>query len=158
MADEIGVSAGKAKQFIDDVGIEDAQKFVDEAASESTRIVPKGFAKPALVTLGTGTVAGGGLLAYREQDVRRAEAIANQRKQYSESLGQIIEADLPPDVTRQLAAGAARSSRSVTSPNSLSDDGGIIPDDPVVLIVSVIVLVLVLRYVLDDSGAGVVST
>jgi len=159
MADELGTSTAKAARFIDDIGRDEAAALVDDAASKSDELLPSGWAKPAAAVGGTGAAVGGGALVYREQDVRRAEALADQRQAYGEAMKNIIEADLPADLKRQLAQGAARTSAKNSDqfgPDAGNEDGGIIPDDPQTLIVLIIIMALVLKYALENENGGLV--
>lgn len=152
LADEIGVTVERASRFIDDVGPDEASRFLDEAAQGSdTRKLPSGWWKPTLAVGGTGAALGGGALLWRQQDVERARAIAEQGKNYQDTLEMVVKSDLPPDLKRKLARGAASAAPGGGGGGRGGGDGGVIPDDPATLIVLVIVMAIVLKFALDGG-------
>jgi hypothetical protein len=147
LADELGTSVAKASRFIDDVGARRAESLLDDASSRGSRQVSNWMKAGA----GAGAVGGGALL-WREQDVRRAEALANQQQSYSDALTALIDADLPPDIKRALAEDLADSSGGGGGgqPDDVGEGllAGAIGSDPATLIVLLIVLVFVLKFAL----------
>jgi len=152
LADEFGVSFARASKFVDDVGAGSARSSLNNAASYGSRNVK--------LALGGGAVAGGGALAWRQQDVSTARSIAQQQQSYSETVASIMESDLPPEVKRQLVeeAGKNAGSSSGGSGGGGGGDGGdggggsgLLPDNPQVLIILLIVLVFGMKFALDGD-------
>jgi len=152
LADDLGTSVAEASRFVDDVGASRARGLIDEASGGGR--VSNWWKAGA-----GGTAIGGGALAWREQDVRRAEAMASQQQSYGDALTTLVEADLPPDVKQSLAASLAEQgagsagggSSGGDGGDSQPDDGGLVPDDPQTLIILVIVLVFVLKFALEGG-------
>lgn len=97
VADEFDTSIQKAGRFIDDVGPKKAEEALD-TAKDAGRSFPW---KKATAGLTVGSI-GGGALYWREQDVRKAEAIADSSESYESAVSDIIDSDLPPDLKRDL--------------------------------------------------------
>lgn len=148
LADEIGVSVEKASRFVDDVGATTARGVLDEAASAGSKTISK-WAKPA--TIG-GTAIGGGALVWRQQDVAKARALAERQATYQETVADLMNSDLPPELKRKLLADAGQAATS----DGGNGDGGegatsMLPDNPAALIILVIVMVFVLKFALDGG-------
>lgn len=105
LADEIGTTTTRARRFIDDVGPGRAERLADEAAqADESAQFPW---KPALAGVGV-TGVGAGTLYWREQDVRKAKAAAEEAQSYEDSIKKIVESDLPPEMKQQLAESASQ--------------------------------------------------
>lgn len=97
IAEETGTTIQRARRFVDDVGPRTAEEAL-EAAQTSARSFPWRTA----IAGGAATGIGGGMLYWRDQDVRKAEALADQSESYEEAIGDIIESDLPSHVKEDL--------------------------------------------------------
>jgi hypothetical protein len=158
LADELAVSTGKAKRAVDDLGADNVRRLLDDVQQNGSSRLPSGWRKGVLATAAVSGTAGGGALAWRQQDVwqaeaaaRESEARAGRSENYAEAMKWIVESDLPADMKRQFARGASATARS---PSSNGEDGGVLPDDPVTLIILLIVLALVLKYALESGRLG----
>lgn len=155
LADELGVAAGKASRFVDDIGGDKARRLVDDLAQ-------RGDEPARWLTnrrLAVGGAVGGGALAWRQQDVAEAQAIAREKSSYKESIKKIIESDLPPKLKEAMAADASAAAR----PSGNGGDGGggggedngfignLIGGDPMVAILMIVVIVMVFRYALEGE-------
>jgi hypothetical protein len=160
LADELAVSTGKAKRAVDDLGADNVRRLLDDVQQNGSSRLPSGWRKGVLATAAVSGTAGGGALAWRQQDVwqaeaaaRESEARAGRSENYAEAMKWIVESDLPADMKREFARGASATARSPSS-NGGGDDGGVLPDDPVTLIILLIVLALVLKYALESGRLG----
>jgi hypothetical protein len=158
LADELAVSTGKAKRAVDDLGADNVRRLLDDVQQNGSSRLPSGWRKGVLATAAVSGTAGGGALAWRQQDVwqaeaaaRESEARAGRSENYAEAMKWIVESDLPADMKREFARGASATARS---PSSNGEDGGVLPDDPVTLIILLIVLALVLKYALESGRLG----
>jgi hypothetical protein len=162
LADELAVSTGKAKRAVDDLGADNVRRLLDDVQQNGSSRLPSGWRKGVLATGAVSGAAGGGALAWRQQDVWQAQAAAREAQartarseNYAEAMKWIVESDLPADLKRQFAKGA---SATANSPNNgsgdNSGDGGLVPDDPQTLIILIIVLALVLKYALESGRLG----
>lgn len=139
LVDQTGVSFSKATRFIDDLGASNARRVIDDTVEAGQDTVSKWW-KPAA---GAGAIIGGGALAWRQQDVAVARAVAEREQTRTEALRDIIESDIDPELKEELL-------------NRLSEDAGGDPgDDPGAgnpfdnlpwMIGGVIVLLFVLNY------------
>jgi len=145
LADEFGVSFARASKFVDDVGAGAARSSLDDAASFGGRNVK--------LALGGTAVAGGGALAWRQQDVATARSIAQQQQTYSDTVKSIMESDLPPELKQELLREASANTGSDNSGDQSGGSGGsgLIPDDPQTLIILLIVLVFGMKFALDGD-------
>lgn len=109
LANKFGSTTEKAGRFIDDVGPNKA-RALDDLAPAGDDASKSGTDVPWKTLIGGGAVAGtgGGYLYYREQDVNKAQAAAEQADSYEETVQGIIESDLPSALKRDLADGAAK--------------------------------------------------
>jgi len=150
LADEAGVSLSKSQKFIDDVGLDTARKAADDAAQKAGAMMPGGWWKPAA---GAGVV-GGGALAWRQQDLKQAEAIASQAKSYDSALAEIMDSDLSPQAKRELAQKLTDTSPGAGGDNGSGGDGdggGLLPGGMQTTIVLLIVLVFGMKFALDGG-------
>lgn len=151
LADETGVALTKAKQFVDDVGLETATRSADELTQAGSRTIADWW-KPALAT---GGLVAGGALVWRQQDLQEAEAIASQQQGYSDAWASLMDSGLSPEAKKELAVRLIEQSPASNGGggdgDGKDDTGGLIPDDPAMMVVLVIVLVMVLRYSLGGS-------
>lgn len=152
LADEFGVSFSKASKFVDEVGVQTARQSLDDAAAFGSKAVK--------LSLGGGAILGGGALAWRQQDVARARAIAESQASYRDTISQIIESDLPPEVKANMAEQASGEGSSSGGDGSGGGGGGgggggpgngLIPDDPQTLIILMIVLIFTLKFGLEGD-------
>lgn len=150
MADELGVSVSKASRFVDDVGVSKATAALDEAAAVGSKSIPS-FTK---VAAGGGALGAGALL-WRQQDVERAQSLAESSSNYTDALTKIIDSDLPPDVKKALLEDLGDSTNTDSESNNEENGGnggnGILPSDPTTLIILMIVLIFVLKFALDGD-------
>lgn len=150
LSDEFAVTAEKASRFVDDVGPKKAQQILDDLGSSGSRTLSGDWWKPVAAT---GAV-GGGALAWRQQDVAKARALAERGQNYEDAMKHIVESDLPADLKRAMvegAMGAANAGAGNSGGSSKDKSGGLIPDDPATLIVLVIVMALVLKFALEGD-------
>lgn len=153
LADETGVSLSKAQKFIDDVGLDAARKAADDAAELGSKTLSSGWWKP---TAG-GVLVGGGALAWRQQELEQAKAIASQQQSYSGALAAVMDSDLSPKAKRELADSLvnnspASSDGSGGSGGSGGNGGGsLLGGDMQTTIILVIVMVFVLKFALDGG-------
>lgn len=148
LADELGTSVGKASRFIDEVGAPAARDTLDEAAEGASRTVENWW-KPAAV--GGGLIGGGGL-AWRQQNIEQAEAIASQQQDYSEAIRSIMESDLSPEQKRQMVQGLNDNAPAGNGGDGGDgDDGGLLGNDLQITLVMLVVLAFAFRYTLGDD-------
>lgn len=150
LADDLGVTTSKASRLIDDIGASRAQSLADDLGSFGGSTIKKWAAGG---TLAGGTV-GGGALVWREQDVRKAKALAEQQQSYADTVAKIADSDLPPELKKQLvddATGQAKNGGGGSDDGS--DDGGDspIPDNPQTLIILMIVMIFALKFGLEGD-------
>jgi len=117
LADELGKSVDEAYRFVDEVGVKSAKAAADDVAEAGSRTVSKWW-KPAA---GVGAIGGGGAIAWRQQNLERAKAIARQEASMSDSVASIMDSDLPPDKKQELLRELLNAS---PSNNNNDDDGG----------------------------------
>jgi len=119
LADRFGTSVQRAQRFVDDVGpakarqleraanqgaaptrfVDDGTRVVDDtatAADDSGAFLDDFPTKGALAGTGVAAAGAGGLY-YREQDVRSAEADAEETSSTEEAINTIFSKDLDPD-------------------------------------------------------------
>lgn len=145
LADEAGVSVQKARRFVDDVGAGKARQAADELATQGSRTI-RSWAVPVGAA---GGIVGGGALAWRQQDVAQARALAERSQSYEDAVGKLIESDLSPEAKRDMLDSASNAAGA--SSDAGGDDGGIVPDDPQTLIILVIVMAIVLKTALGGG-------
>lgn len=121
IAEVTGRSLTKALRYISDVGSKTARKSVEAAKGGAS------WKLPATLTAG-----GGGALAWRQQDVRRAEAIAqkaqaeaDKQANATDALGELLDAD---DLSAKQIQQLAEEFNVDEEPPS--DDGDDPDDDP----------------------------
>lgn len=146
LADELGTSVDEAAQFIDDIGEQQARQTVvnvgDEGAA-GTGI--SNWWKAA----GAGGALGAGALAWRQQDVQRAEAIAQRQQSYSKAMRSIISSDLPGDLKSEMARDANNAATGGGGGGSgggggpLDALGGLMGDAQTTLALLVVLVILV---------------
>lgn len=145
LADETGVALAKAMKYIDDVGPEAARGALDDAAELGGKTVSDWW-KPAAAA---GGVLGGGALLWRHQDVERAKEIADKSQSTSNALHDIMASDLSPEAKQALTNQLLNTNGGG---NDQQDDGSNwLPDDPMLLIIGLIVLIFVLKFGLDGD-------
>ena len=144
LADELGVSIQNASQFVDDVGAPTARRALDEAVAAGSRTVSDWW-KP--VTAG-GVLVGGGALAWRQQDLEQARAIAAQQQDYSSALASIMESDLSPEAKRELVVNLSERA----SGDATKSKPGLLGSDIQTTLILLVVLVFVLKFGLEEVG------
>lgn len=147
LSDELAVSLSKATRLIDDVGYTRASRLLDDVASTGTKTLSSWW-KPALLTGGVVTV-GGGTLYYREQDVERMKAIAEQSQSQEDTVRSIIESDLSPEARRALVEMYMR--QTGAGGDDSGGAGGLLGNDTQTTLVLIVVVALVLKFALDDD-------
>jgi len=151
LADEIGSSTDEAMRFVDEVGAPAVRDTLDEAAGSASRTVSKWW-KPTAA--GTGLV-GGGALAWRQQDLNQAQAIASQQQDYTSSVQSIMQSDLPPERKREMLEALNENAPASGSNNGGGDGGGggggLLGGDIQTTIILVIFMVFVLKFALDGG-------
>lgn len=116
LAEETGTGVRVAQRWIDDVGRTQARRSLRGLEDGGSRLLGSSWTAPAL----TGGALGGGYLAYRQQDVERARAIARDSESERHALKQIMESDLPPEMKQELARELFK--------DDDPDDGGGLPE------------------------------
>lgn len=151
LADETGVSLSKAQKFIDDVGLDAARGLADDAVEVGGKTLSSGWWKAGAAT----GVVGGGALAWRQQDLAQAEAIASQAGSYNSALSKIMDSDLSPKAKRELALTLTDTSPgaggSSGGSGGSSGAGGLLPGDAQTTIILLIVLIFGLKFALDGG-------
>jgi hypothetical protein len=94
------VSFSKASKFIDDVGVTRAEDALQSAQRTGDDALSSNWWKAGAAT----GVVGGGALAWRQQDLEEARAIAQQQQSASNSLASIMNSDLSPEAKRKLTS------------------------------------------------------
>ncbi|APW99407.1 hypothetical protein CHINAEXTREME_17240 [Halobiforma lacisalsi AJ5] len=161
VAEQFGTSVQKGIRFVDDAGPRAARRVLD-TSSDAARGTARWLQSPGgKATAFAGTIGAGGY-AWREQDVREAEALAERSENYNEVLQEIIESDLPPEMKKEMAEEATEAEAGGNSGSVNDGDGpleaiglGNLSEDPVMLLVTIVVLVVILQQVLDE-GQGMV--
>lgn len=161
LADQVGTSVQNAIRFVDDVGPQVARNVRDTASDAGRGTARWLQSTGGKASVFAGTLAGGGY-AWREQDVRTAESLAERSDNYQEVVTEIMESDLDPELKKELVEDATEAEAG--GGGSDDDDGDdslipddltdLIPDDPLTMIAVVIVLAIVLQTVMDDGVPG----
>lgn len=148
VASKFGVSASKARRFVDDVGSGRAAQAVDTAAKKGGKAASN-YWKPAVA----GGAVGGGALAWRQQDVAKARALADKNQSYNEAMQSIIESDLPPEMKQEMAEDAAKAANG-----GGGDDGGLLDKIPGLggsglqgTVIALVVILVILNRVMDGD-------
>ena len=151
LAEQTGKSLSEARRFVEDVGVPRAQSLVDEAAEAGSRTVQNWW-KP---TLAGGTLIGGGALAWRQQDLQQARAIAAQQQDYGSAIESIMDSDLPPDKKQEMVDSLINNSPA-SQQNQGGDGGdgggGLLGGDAQTTIILLVVLAFVMRYTLGSDN------
>lgn len=138
LADEAGVSLSKASKFVDDVSPTKARQVVDDLASSGSKTLSSGWWKAGAAT----GVAGGGALAWRQQDIEQARAISNRQQSQAAALADIMESSLSPDAKQALVEQLLATQQTTTDGgNSMFEMGGM-----QVTLGLVVVLALLLQF------------
>ncbi|MDX1746810.1 MAG: hypothetical protein R3324_12795, partial [Halobacteriales archaeon] len=87
-------------------------------------------------------------LAWRQQDLEQARAIASQQQDYSSALAAIMESDLSPEAKRELVVNLSERS----SGNQDNSRSGLLGGDVQTTIILLVVLVFVLKFGLEEVG------
>ena len=157
LADEIGTSVSKASRFVDEVGAPAVRSTIDEAAGGASRTVEKWW-KPAAA--GTGVV-GGGALAWRQQDLSKARAIADQQQAYSSAVESLIDSDLPPEKKRELIEELNKSALDTDNDDKNDDGGGPFSDlfggGIEGTLIKLLVVMMVVGFLLNYAGSSLPS-
>lgn len=141
IAEQTGANLRSAMRYVDDVGSSQARRTLRAAEDRTTWRLP--------ATVGVGTT---GVLAWRQQNVREAEAIAQESENAKEALAQIVESDLDPDDKAELAEIFA------SQHGQGDDDGSRFPFELFGnggmerTLVTIVVVVVVLGFVLNYAG------
>jgi hypothetical protein len=142
LVDSTGVSFSKASRFIDDVGVSDANRLIDDTVQAGQDTVARWW-KPAA---GAGAIAGGGALAWRQQDVAVARSLAEREQSRSDAVKDLIDSDLPPELKKELLNQLADEADD--------DPGASNPFDNLPLMIGgVVALLFVLNYA-TTAGAS----
>lgn len=149
LADEFGTSIDNAQRFIGDVGPDVADDLVQKSGQVADDTLSS-WRRPLALAGGTGVVAGGAGLAYRQQDVSQARAIAEQSASYSDAVQSIIESDMSPDA-KQAAIEDLNNNAGTDDEDDEDDGGDLLPENPQTLIIMMIVLVFVLKFALEGD-------
>jgi hypothetical protein len=154
LADEIGSSTDEAMRFIDEVGMERARSVVDEAAESASKTVENWWRPTAI----GGTLVGGGALAWRQQDLEQAQALANQQQDYTSAVQAIMESDLPPEKKQEMIDQLLNNAPASGGNNGNGGDdggddggGGLLGTDVQTTIVLLVVLAFAFRYTLGGD-------
>jgi len=115
LADETGASLAKASKFVDDVSPTKARKVLDDLTSSGSKTLSSGWWKAGAAT----GVAGGGALAWRQQDIEEAKAIADSNQSQQSAIADIMDSDLSPEAKQQLVDQLLQQQTQPTN-----DDGG----------------------------------
>lgn len=175
LADEFNSTFNRAKRFVDQVGESQARAVLGRSGQPqgSRRALPRlgdnatgvgddGLTLPNGKALAAGAATagvGGGALLFRREARLREQAKADTAEQYDESLQEILNSDLPPDVIEELADSAA----TATGNDPNNSESGILDAIPGVpslglnkglQTVLAIVVVLGLIYTLSNDGAA----
>lgn len=150
LADELGTSVTKARRFVDNAGDDTATSLLEDVQRSGSRTLPDGWWKPVAAGGGIAGVGTGGALAWRQQDVWKAQEATQQSENYNDAIKRIIDSDLPENVKLQLAKGAEEAAKN--GGGGGGDDDGLLPDDVGQTIILVIVLVLVVSFALNQAG------
>lgn len=157
LADEIGTSVSKASRFVDEVGAPAARSTIDEAATKGSKTVSKWW-KPAAAGSG---IVGGGALAWRQQDLEQAEAIASQQQDYSSAVQSIMDSDLPPERKRELIE---QLNEDAPASNNNDDDeggdgplGGLLGGGIEGTLIKLLVVMMVVGFLLNYAGDSLPS-
>jgi len=126
LADEFGTTFSRAKRFVDEVGERQARVVLGSSGQPqgARRVLPRlgddaGSTLPSGKALGAGAATaglGGGALLWRREGRLEEQAEAKAAEQYDQSLQEILDSDLPPDVMEELAASTAAATGN--NPNS----------------------------------------
>ncbi len=139
IAERTGSNLRDAMRYVDDVGHTQARRTLRAAEDRTTWRLP--------ATVGVGTT---GVLAWRQQNVREAEAIAEQSESASDALAEIVESDLDAEDKAELA--------EIFVTQNAEDEGSRMPFELFGenglerTLVTVIVVVIVLGFVLNYAG------
>ncbi|AAY24956.1 head protein [Haloarcula hispanica virus SH1] len=151
LADELGSSVDETIRFVDEVGVQPARSMLDEAAQSGSRTVQNWW-KPATAV---GVVGGGGALAWRQQEIDQARAIANQQKSYTSAAREVMQSDLSPEAKRelvnQLNENGPASGQNKNGGGGDDGGGGLLGGDIQTTLVLLIVVAFALRYTLGDD-------
>lgn len=147
IADEVGTTVDDAYKWVDDVGVPKAQSALDDITTRGSKTVEKWW-KPA--TAG-GAVVGGTAVAWRQQDVWEAQAIADQQQTYADAFQSIMESDLDPAQKEELV-DELRNSSPASGQNSGGGGGGILGNDLQTTLVLIVIVAIVLSQTLDTGG------
>lgn len=162
-ADEFGTKASDARRFVRNVGPRQADEMA--AASRSGDSSAQ-FPWRTAIAGATATSIGGGALAWREQDIREAEAMADNSQNIADAIKDIAESDLPPELQQELAEAAT----GAASPGGGGGDDGFswsdlwpgmpdlgIENIAIVMLVLVVVLMLVNNQMTNAPAQSVVG-
>ena len=142
IADRTGQSLSDASRFVREVGPDTARRALRGAEARTT------WRLPALAGIGTG-----GVLLWREQNIREAEAIAEDSRNTMEALRAIMESEgLTPEQKQQLAESIAAQG------DNDDDESGRWPSLPGFdgiegTLVTIIVVVFILAFVANYASA-----
>ncbi|AFD02302.1 head protein [Haloarcula hispanica icosahedral virus 2] len=151
LADEFGSSIDNAQRFVDEVGPDVADDLVARSGQVADDALTS-WKRPLAAAGGTGVLAGGAGLAYRQQDVAEARSVAEQSASYSEAVQAIIESDMSPEAKQQ----AIKDLNNNAGTDGDDDDGdegpaGLLPENPQVVIVLMIVLIFAMKFGLQGD-------
>lgn len=148
LADELGTTTAKAKRFVEDIGGDKASRLVDDLSSTGSRAVGD-YAGPAVLT---GGAVGGGYLIWRQQDVEKARALAEQSQSYNDAVTSIVESDLPPALKEELVDSATKAAKDRNGggegTTSFLDN---LFGDPLKMVFALVIVIVVLQFVLQDG-------
>lgn len=147
LAKALDTSTDKAARWVDDLGANRADE-VAQTADEGGQVIGDWW-KPVAAT---GGLAGGGALVWRQQDIQRAKAIADQQDDYSTTVEKILASDMTPARKRELIDQINSESPAAGS-NKNNDGGGLFGGGGIEqTLILIVVIGLVLRYTLGSDG------
>lgn len=146
LSDELGGTIDDGLRWVDEIGSETAAKTADEAAEGGSSVIGDWW-KPATAVGGVGS---GAALAWRQQDIMKAEKIASQQEDYASAAKSIMESDMSPRAKKEMLKQLNNNSPSTQNAGK-SGDGGLF-DDPMMIVVGLVILAFVLRYTLGSDA------
>lgn len=147
IAEQTGKSVTDALRYIREVGPRKARASLRTAKEGGKR-----YWKPTAIVGGVY----GGAYYWREQNIRKAEHLAETAESDQEALESLIDSDLPPEAKRDLIDQWVDEGVS----DSGDDDGPLdglldgLMDDVVTMVVVVMVVGAILNYALSQTSVG----
>jgi hypothetical protein len=98
LADETGATLARATKFVDDISPSRARRVLDDLQSGGSSALSSNWFKAGAAT----GVVGGGALAWRQQDIDQARAIAQQNESQESAINDIMNSGLSPEAKQEL--------------------------------------------------------